>query len=110
MRDGRGDKAGLEEKTLKDDEMIKAREQELGNWIQGENALQRTCSKCGGQESEIDPPFCKWCGSPMDDSMGKRIRELSEKINEQTKAAGLPFFAGLFNPEIFKAMRKDEQD
>lgn len=32
----------------------------------------------------------------------KQIKELVEKIEEETKAAGLPWWASIFNPEIFK--------
>ncbi len=32
----------------------------------------------------------------------EKIREAVEKINAETKAAGMPWWAGVFNPEIFK--------
>lgn len=32
----------------------------------------------------------------------EKIREVVEKINKETEAAGLPWWAGLFNPEIVK--------
>ena len=32
----------------------------------------------------------------------EKIREVVEKINKETEAAGLPWWAGMFNPEIVK--------
>lgn len=32
----------------------------------------------------------------------EKIREVFEKINKETEAAGLPWWAGMFNPEIVK--------